>query len=63
MGTEANKEIVRQYVELWNTGNLALADEIIAPDFHDILFHWGLASRQVLVYLKNIPFFYLSVLL
>lgn len=35
VGTEANKEIVRRYLELWNTGNLALADEVIAPDFVD----------------------------
>ena len=35
METEANKAIVRGYVELWNTGNLALANEVIAPDFVD----------------------------
>ena len=35
MGTEANKMLVRRYVELYNTGNLALADEVIAPDFVD----------------------------
>jgi hypothetical protein len=62
MGTEANKEIVRQYVELWNTGNLALADEMIAPDFHDILFHGGL-FESVFGLSQEYPIFYLSVLL
>src|SRR6266705_1857502 len=35
MGTEANKALVRRYVELYNTGSVALADEIIASDFVD----------------------------
>lgn len=30
-----NKAVVRRYIELWNTGNLALADEVIASDFVD----------------------------
>ena len=35
--TEANKAIVLRGVELWNTGNLAIADEIFYSDFvnHD----------------------------
>ncbi len=32
---EANKTVVRKYVELWSTGNLALADEVLAADFVD----------------------------
>lgn len=33
---EANKEIIRRfYDDLWNEGNLAVADEIISPDFED----------------------------
>jgi steroid delta-isomerase-like uncharacterized protein len=32
---DANKEFVRRYIELYNSGNLAIADEIIAPDFVD----------------------------
>ncbi len=35
MSIEANKAIVRRYVELWSTGNLALADEVLAADFVD----------------------------
>lgn len=35
MSIEANKAIVRGYVELWSTGNLALADEVLAADFVD----------------------------
>lgn len=35
MGTEANKALARRYIELWNTGNLALADEVLALDFVD----------------------------
>jgi steroid delta-isomerase-like uncharacterized protein len=35
MDIEANKAIVRKYIELWSTGNLALADDILATDFVD----------------------------
>jgi len=35
MNIEANKAIVRKYIELWSTGNLALADEVLAVDFVD----------------------------
>ena len=35
MEIEANKALVSQYIELWDTGNLALADEVLAPDFVD----------------------------
>lgn len=35
MDIEANKALVRRYVELWDTGNLALADEVLAADFVD----------------------------
>lgn len=35
MSVEANKAIVRRYIELWSTGNLALADEVLAADFVD----------------------------
>ncbi len=35
MDSEANKAIVRRYVELWSTGNLAIADEVLAADFVD----------------------------
>jgi steroid delta-isomerase-like uncharacterized protein len=37
MSTEENKALVRRWEELWNQGNLALADELFAPTFllHD----------------------------
>ncbi len=35
MSVETHKAIVRRYVELWSTGNLALADEVLAADFVD----------------------------
>jgi steroid delta-isomerase-like uncharacterized protein len=35
MDIEANKALVRPYVELYTTGNVALADEVIASDFVD----------------------------
>ena len=35
MSVEAHKAIVYRYIELWGTGNLALADEVLASDFVD----------------------------
>ena len=35
MNIEANKALVRRYNELWTTGNLAIADEVLAPDYMD----------------------------
>jgi hypothetical protein len=35
MNIEANKALVRRYIELWETGNLALADEILAAEYVD----------------------------
>lgn len=35
MDSEANKAIVRRYIEMWNTGNVALADEVLAPTWLD----------------------------
>jgi len=35
MTIEANKALVRRYIELWETGNRALADEILAAEFID----------------------------
>lgn len=32
---EANKALVQRYLEMWNTGNAALADEILSPDWQD----------------------------
>lgn len=35
MSIEANKALVRQYIELWETGHLPLADEILVPEYID----------------------------
>lgn len=35
MDTEANKAVVRRYMEMWNTGNVVLADELLAPTYVD----------------------------
>src|SRR5262245_53728550 len=35
MDAEANKVIVIRYIEMWNTGHLALADELLAPTYVD----------------------------
>ncbi len=35
MVSEVNKSIVRRYVEMWNTGNTATADKVLAPAYVD----------------------------
>ena len=35
MDSEANKAMVRRYIEMWNTGNVALADEVLAATWVD----------------------------
>lgn len=35
MDSEVNKAIVKRYMEMWNTGNGALADEVLAPTWVD----------------------------
>ncbi|GHO98081.1 hypothetical protein KSF_081290 [Reticulibacter mediterranei] len=35
MDLEANKALVRRYIEMWETGNVALADEILAAEYVD----------------------------
>src|SRR5579859_1996374 len=35
MNAEENKVIVKRYIEMWNTGNVALSDEVLAPDWVD----------------------------
>lgn len=35
MDTEANKTLVRRYIEMWNTGNVEIADEVLAPTWMD----------------------------
>jgi steroid delta-isomerase-like uncharacterized protein len=35
MNIEKHKAIARGYIELWSTGNLAFADEVLSKDFID----------------------------
>jgi predicted SnoaL-like aldol condensation-catalyzing enzyme len=35
MNTDTNKTVVERYFELWNSANLAIADEILAPNYVD----------------------------
>lgn len=35
MGPETNKAIARRYIEMWNTGNVGLADEVLALTYVD----------------------------
>jgi predicted SnoaL-like aldol condensation-catalyzing enzyme len=35
MNSEANKALVRRYIEMWNTGNVEWADEVLAPTWVD----------------------------
>jgi predicted SnoaL-like aldol condensation-catalyzing enzyme len=35
MDPEANKALVRRYMEMWNTGNVELADEVLASAWVD----------------------------
>jgi predicted ester cyclase len=35
MDQEPNKAIVRRYIEIWNTGNTALAESVLAPTYVD----------------------------
>src|SRR5262245_46652781 len=35
MELEANKAIVRRYIELWNTGNAMLVDDLLGPAYVD----------------------------
>lgn len=35
MDTETNKTLVRRYLEMWNTGQVELADEVLAPTWVD----------------------------
>ncbi len=38
--TEANKAVIVRWVELWNTGDLAIADEVLATDFVSHIPHY-----------------------
>ncbi len=31
MNPKANKTVVRRYMEMWKTGNVVLADEVLGP--------------------------------
>lgn len=49
--TTANKALVQRYVEAWNTGNLTLMDEILAPNV--ACRFYGLAEVQGLEAFKQ----------
>jgi steroid delta-isomerase-like uncharacterized protein len=53
MSLEGNKAIVRREVEFWNTGDMAIFDEIMAPNFigHD---PGGLHAGTLEQYRKNV---------
>ncbi len=34
MDLEANKAVVRRYIEMWNTGNVV--DDVLAPEYVDL---------------------------
>jgi steroid delta-isomerase-like uncharacterized protein len=40
---EKNKELVRRYVDFWNSGDFSIVDEILSPDFvqHDLQYLSG----------------------
>jgi ketosteroid isomerase-like protein len=33
--TEANKAVVQRYLDMWNTGEATIADEVLAPGYVD----------------------------
>jgi predicted SnoaL-like aldol condensation-catalyzing enzyme len=35
MDPETSKAVVRRYFEMWNSGQVALADEVLSPDYVD----------------------------
>src|SRR5437868_7655016 len=35
MDAATNQEVFRRYLEMWNTGNVALADEVLAANYVD----------------------------
>jgi len=35
MKSEANKALVRRYIDMWNTGNVEWADEVLSPTWVD----------------------------
>jgi steroid delta-isomerase-like uncharacterized protein len=47
MSTEDNKELARRHEECWNQGNVALLEELLAPDFiHHDPDHPDVRSRE-----------------
>src|SRR5919205_2052932 len=44
MATDENKALLRRFIELWSTGNVALADEFVRADLLDHTLLPGLPS-------------------
>jgi predicted ester cyclase len=49
MSLEENKAIVRRFVESYNTGNLDLLDDIVAPDYVDHAHQLNLESLKQII--------------
>jgi predicted SnoaL-like aldol condensation-catalyzing enzyme len=65
MNLEANKAIVRRYIEMWNTGNIMLADEVLAPAYvdyaHPEVVGPESVKQSVLKFRTTFPHFHITI--